>query len=187
MNVTQLRPNTPTIAPQAKQAVTVDWCKNPTLAPRLMQFFVANTPADYSTFSGKPPRILGYAAWSTKHADNVSALTERTRAPEPMPGRNAELVVTATRPDMSLVGLMVVSFRHGSNPHVVLEDIVVEKGRRSEGVGEAIFQWVDEQARSLGLLSWYLETGTTNSRAHKFFERLGFKPRAVIMELYRAI
>ncbi|MEI7720042.1 MAG: GNAT family N-acetyltransferase [bacterium] len=152
-----------------------------------MRFFVANVPEDYSTFSGKPPRILGYSSWSTRHQENIAALAERIKSLEPVPGRNAELVVTAIRDDASLAGLMVVSFRHGLNPHVVLEDIVVEKGHRSEGVGNALFKWVDEQARSLGLLSWYLETGNTNARAHKFFERLGFKPRAVIMELYRAI
>lgn len=184
-NVTRLRPRRN--PEEGQPPPSIEWCVDPEYAEELMRFFVAQVPGEYSAFSGRPPRILDYEPWDTSLRRNIHSLAERIRSnTQPCADCDTNLVSVAKRGD-TLLGLMIVSFRCGANPHVVLEDLVVASEYRGDGVAEALFSWVETEARRLGFLSWYLETGVDNLRAQRFFEKRGFKPKAVIMELHRPL
>jgi GNAT superfamily N-acetyltransferase len=56
----------------------------------------------------------------------------------------------------------------------VLEDLSVDPGIRSKGLGALMIQEVEAEARRRNMDWVFLESGKDNIRAHVFFERSGF-------------
>lgn len=56
-----------------------------------------------------------------------------------------------------------------------IEDLVVDDGHRSEGVGEAILHHLEERAKALGCRHVDLDSGHHRADAHRFYERLGYE------------
>jgi len=46
----------------------------------------------------------------------------------------------------------------------------------TKGVGHAILKYLEDAARSFGYLELWLETGASNTRALRFYERHGYRP-----------
>ncbi len=183
MSVTPLR------KPQwhQKVVVTTAWCQDAGAAARIVDFFSANISGAYSTYAELPPKIFEYDPWHPQFSINVQAIESLIRASptHPPPNTNAKFVVISEDSLGELAGFMIVSFHRSESPYVVLEDIVTRQSERGAGIGESMFEWCDKQAQGAGYDRWYLETSVQNTHAHRFFERLGFKPRAVIMERSR--
>ncbi|MCQ3943674.1 MAG: hypothetical protein DPW22_10750 [Alphaproteobacteria bacterium] len=82
----------------------------------------------------------------------------------------------------ALVGLAFVTLSHDAAvPYGIIEDIVVDKSRRSGGLGEQIMRWIFAQMEAAGIRRQFLESGIGNESAHHLFERLGFKTVSVVM------
>lgn len=68
-------------------------------------------------------------------------------------------------------------FVHGK--HLYIDDLVVTAKRRSKGVGAAFLTHAEEVARDLGCKGLRLCTGIDAKDAQRFYEKNGWKLRAV--------
>lgn len=86
-------------------------------------------------------------------------------------------VVAAHDPGGVLVGAAVVLTVDGPDAaYVVIEDVAVDPGARSHGVGGALIAFIEGAAREAGAQWAFLESGLDNERAHAFFERQAYRP-----------
>ena len=78
--------------------------------------------------------------------------------------------------DDAVVGLAVYrAFRNTfSGLRFYVDDLVSDEVRRSRGVGHALIEWLEHEARQRGAASLELESGTQRTQAHKFYFREGF-------------
>jgi len=72
----------------------------------------------------------------------------------------------------------VAVFRQFENTHIgsrfYVDDLVTDAARRSSGVGRALIEWLEAEARRRGCPGLDLESGTHRTHAHKFYFREGF-------------
>jgi GNAT superfamily N-acetyltransferase len=61
--------------------------------------------------------------------------------------------------------------------YLELDNIVVAEAYRSRGVGELIFDTLEQKAQQEGCNMLALDSYTTNFKAHKFFYNQGFAPK----------
>jgi GNAT superfamily N-acetyltransferase len=73
------------------------------------------------------------------------------------------------------VGL-TVSHSLTSEPHASLMGLVVDAGHRSRGIGQAMMEAAEQWARDRGLGHLRLRTNLVRADAHRFYERIGYKP-----------
>jgi len=82
--------------------------------------------------------------------------------------------------DSEIVGTLQLSFIPGLARHAVkrgqIEAVRVTSNRRSEGLGEALFEWAIEKCRQEGCGLVQLTTDKARPDAHRFYDRLGFEP-----------
>jgi len=78
--------------------------------------------------------------------------------------------------DGEVVGLLHAFFRPALEkpPEVVVEALVVDASRRSQGIGEQLMQVVERWARESGSATVSLYSGAQRTDAHRFYERLGY-------------
>jgi GNAT superfamily N-acetyltransferase len=65
-----------------------------------------------------------------------------------------------------------------------IEAVHVDARHRSRGIGEAMMQWAIAEARRHGCLRMQLTSNKTRTRAHRFYERLGFERSHEGFKLY---
>jgi len=112
-------------------------------------------------------RELGYA----NQAEDV------TRRLSQMDARR-EWVLVATE-DERLVGLAayaVIPWFASDGAHCRVSAMGVAEGARSRGVGAALLDAVETQARDLGCTVMEVTSGEQRLRAHAFYERHGYRP-----------
>lgn len=63
----------------------------------------------------------------------------------------------------------------GFGPKCWLQDMVVDKERRAEGIGELLMAAAETWARARGLTHIELSSGSGRVDAHRFYERQGFR------------
>ena len=83
--------------------------------------------------------------------------------------------------DDGILAVSFVTFESQWVPHAVIEDLVVDLGRRNTGVGKAVMDWIASEARARDIHRLILESGLKNERAHEFFEREGFVTCSKVM------
>ena len=76
----------------------------------------------------------------------------------------------------SVLGIAV--FRLFENTHVglrcYLDDLVTDESRRAGGVGHALIDWLEHEARARGCACVDLESGVQRGAAHRFYFREGY-------------
>jgi GNAT superfamily N-acetyltransferase len=65
-----------------------------------------------------------------------------------------------------------------------LENVFVQSGTRSRGVGASMVTWAIQEARRRGALRLQLTSNLERLQAHRFYERLGFRATHKGMKLY---
>ena len=79
-----------------------------------------------------------------------------------------------------VVGTLQLSFIPGISRRGAwrgqVEAVRIAASRRSEGLGETLFQWAIGACRERGCALVQLTTDRTRPDAHRFYERLGFEP-----------
>lgn len=84
--------------------------------------------------------------------------------------------------DQKLVGVAFVCWNLGVRiPFGVVEDIVIDKSLRGQGVGQQFMDWIFDEAKRQGLKRLFLESGKENHDAHHFFERNKFRQVSIVM------
>ena len=71
--------------------------------------------------------------------------------------------------------IIVPHLGHGLSPMAIVENVVVDAAARSEGLGEHLMRAAAQLARRRGCYKLALTTNIARMRAHRFYERLGWK------------
>ena len=85
-----------------------------------------------------------------------------------------------------VVGLLSLSFRHTlfhPAPSALIDELVVERGHRSRGVGQQLMAEAIERCRAAGCCEIEVSTERSNEAAQKFYRQHGFSHEAVLFEL----
>ncbi len=64
-----------------------------------------------------------------------------------------------------------------------IDDLCVDEGLRGQGIGEALFRFVLEEAKRRGCADVTLNVWEGNARAKRFYEKMGMRPKETQMEL----
>jgi len=164
--------------------LSIKWCGDPSRARELAHFFARNVGPEYISHSElQGSRALSPSEWQTGLPEILESeieprLTE-TQQGTPGPTSHPILVVENGR---ALVGLSFVTFAGAApTPFGIVEDLIVDPARRSEGIGKLIVDWLTTEARARNIGRLFLESGAHNNQARHFFERNGFRICSVVM------
>ena len=85
-----------------------------------------------------------------------------------------------------VVGLLTASHRWTlwhAGPCALIEELVVDKGVRGQGVGRALIQAAIEWAEAQACSEVEVSTEMDNTAAQAFYRRLGFESEALLLEI----
>lgn len=88
----------------------------------------------------------------------------------------ADLQLVAVDGDrvVGLAGLQIGRSLEHDSPVGKLSELVVDENHRGRGLGKALVQAVEREARARGCTFLYLTTAHRRKEAHAFYERIGF-------------
>jgi N-acetylglutamate synthase-like GNAT family acetyltransferase len=82
--------------------------------------------------------------------------------------------------DGTIVGtadvIVVPNLTHAARPVAFIENVVVTATRRGHGIGRELMEEVLRRAEAAGCYKVQFLSNKTRTRAHTFYERLGFEP-----------
>tara|TARA_R110002073_G_C9230636_1_gene560749 strand:- start:211 stop:633 length:423 start_codon:yes stop_codon:yes gene_type:complete len=61
-----------------------------------------------------------------------------------------------------------------TGPLFYVDDLVTDENTRSKGVGHALLDWVENEAKAKGIKTIALDSGVHREQGHKFYFREGF-------------
>jgi ribosomal protein S18 acetylase RimI-like enzyme len=113
----------------------------------------------------------------------------RERAAEPLPqaywvafeaiARDSRTRLIVVERDGEIVGSMQIQFLPGLSrqgaARALIEAVRVRRDLRGQGIGEAMMHWAVNCAKENGCKLVILTSDKSRTRAHAFYERLGFK------------
>ncbi len=106
-----------------------------------------------------------------KLADNASEITKEIIESD-------DKIIIVAEDAAEIVGSAKMFFfpipAHGK-PFAFLEGVVVDKGRRGQGIGTKLSEEAINQARSRNCYKIIFTSGMDRSEVHEFYEKLGFK------------
>jgi GNAT superfamily N-acetyltransferase len=76
--------------------------------------------------------------------------------------------------DVLCVAGFVVTEKLAWGKHLYVDDLVTAAGRRSEGAGAAMIEWLKAYAQRMGCGELHLDSGVQRHDAHRFYRREGF-------------
>ena len=74
----------------------------------------------------------------------------------------------------SLYLVVAPNVTHGARPWCVIENVIVEEGRRRRGIGRALMDRALELAREARCYKVFLGSNVKRADAHEFYRALGF-------------
>lgn len=93
-------------------------------------------------------------------------------------GADANNAVIVAEVEDRIVGsfqfTIVQQLSHHGGRVGLIESVIVDPNVRSRGVGEAMMRWAFDEAKRRGCFRVQLTTNKARTRAHRFYERLGF-------------
>ncbi|HEY1385867.1 MAG TPA: GNAT family N-acetyltransferase [Dongiaceae bacterium] len=96
-------------------------------------------------------------------------------------------MLVAVEQDGALIGCMQLTFIPGVSRRGAwrghIESVRVARSKRGRGIGMAMFEWAIAECRRRGCSLVQLFTDKSRKDAHRFYERLGFKPSHEGMKL----
>ena len=133
---------------------------------------------------GDAPAAAGLMAQLADHARGHidPGVEDRFRAMLKLPGY---AIFVAEDRGGQAVGLLTTSQRWTlwhAGPCALIEELVVDKGARRQGIGRALIQAALDWARGQGCSEVEVSTEPDNTDARAFYRRLGFKSEALLLE-----
>jgi ribosomal protein S18 acetylase RimI-like enzyme len=161
----------------------LSWCADQGKAGFLARFFADNVGLDYISYGELVgPRALSRDAWHPELATILKdEIASRLVAAGAGTGQSDQPVLVAESQERVLGLALVKVVTAAPTSYAVLEDLVVDRSSRGHGIGRAMMAFIVESMRERGCRRLFLESGSSNQRAHKFFHREGFEPCAVFM------
>ncbi len=71
--------------------------------------------------------------------------------------------------------LVMDNLGHLGTPSGIVEDVVVAPARQSQGIGQAMMEFALERCREKGCYKLVLSSNAKRTRAHAFYESLGYE------------
>jgi GNAT superfamily N-acetyltransferase len=94
-------------------------------------------------------------------------------------GRYPDYTLYVVEIDGAIVGsfalLVMDNLGHLGTPSAIVEDVVVDPARHGMGTGRAMMEYAIEAAREKGCYKLVLSSNAKRTRAHDFYESLGFE------------
>ena len=75
----------------------------------------------------------------------------------------------------TVVLVIVPNLTHEGRPYAIVENVIVDRDLRGEGVGEALLHFATGEAKRAGCYKLSLTSNKTRTDAHRFYERVGFR------------
>jgi GNAT superfamily N-acetyltransferase len=99
---------------------------------------------------------------------------------------NAALLVAEEDGKVAGTTFMAIlpGFAHHTAPFCVVEYVVVDETRRSQGIGKALMDYCKERAKEAGCYKIMLTSDKRRDRAHKFYKANGFESSAEGFRFY---
>jgi ribosomal-protein-alanine acetyltransferase len=98
---------------------------------------------------------------------------------------DSETAAVVARTDWRMLGFAIMSF-HFSHRESHLLLMAVDPGRQRNGVGKALWSWLETLARRGGVERVQLEVRADNSCARAFYRSLGFREAARLRAYYES-
>jgi ribosomal protein S18 acetylase RimI-like enzyme len=154
-------------------------------AEALARLFKENLTSAYISHAElQGGRALAPGKWAPDIGTTLrQEIADRLREPRSAfpKGTNWRGVVEAHDND-ALIGLAYVTITADApTPYGIIEDIVIDKPRRSGGLGEEFMRWLLKRFAEAGIQRTFLESGIDNEHAHRLFRRLGFHKTSIVM------
>lgn len=86
---------------------------------------------------------------------------------------------TAGRVLGSYALLLMHNLAHRGTPSAIAEDVVVDQACRGQGIGRQMMEHARAQAREAGAYKLALSSNQTRTRAHAFYDALGFQRHGI--------
>jgi GNAT superfamily N-acetyltransferase len=143
--------------------------------------------------SSTRPDAIAIRTATVGDVDDIARLVAQLHPDHPSdPSRNGEifremlrrearhlLVATEAGRVVGTADLLIVdNLSHGGSPWGITENVVVDEGVRSRGVGRALMLEVQQRARAAGCYMIQLVSLKHRRDAHAFYQRVGFDPVA---------
>ena len=84
----------------------------------------------------------------------------------------------------SMVFLIVPNLSHNGMPWALIENMVVDKNRRREGIGRLLIEYALKRAKETGCYKIQLESSKSRKEAHAFYRSMGFEASGLGFRLY---
>jgi GNAT superfamily N-acetyltransferase len=165
----------------------IAWCGAPLRARELADFFAANVgsaPEYISHGELQGFRAVSPEVWRPGLPEILLCEIEpRLVATKRRPPGNISRPIAVAEEDGQLVAVSLVTFAGEAPvvPFAIVEDLIVDRSRRSRGIGKAVMEWIVAEALVRNIHRLFLESGRSNERAHHFFEREGFRACSIVM------
>jgi ribosomal protein S18 acetylase RimI-like enzyme len=75
--------------------------------------------------------------------------------------------------------LVMHNLAHRGTPSAIAEDVVVDQARRGQGIGRRMMEHARALAREAGAYKLALSSNQTRTRAHAFYDSLGFERHGI--------
>ena len=151
--------------------MSIAWESDADVREAAAKFFVANINADAAYISHGEVQC-GLSIDGVTWADDLES-----RFVEDLASMGADQQLAVMRDDQGAM-IAVALVQWVDTPRVkfgVIEDLAVPAQMRSAGLGQKMMLWIEGEAAKRQSRWLFLESGKNNLRAHKFFERHGFR------------
>ena len=103
---------------------------------------------------------------------------------------NTKPVYVAVNEDDIVIGYVFCVIRETSasnsmkpNRNIFIDDLCVDKVAQGQKVGQSLFEFVKEEAKKMNCYEVILNVWEGNDNAMKFYQKMGMKTRATLMEI----
>ncbi len=166
-------------APSPTGRLTVAWCRDPSQAPAVARLFAAQAEPSYISHSELQG---GRAAAVGRWADDIEARIAREAAAACSPEGGGAKHLALLLDGVDLAGFAFVSFAEDAPvPYATLEDVLIAPAHRGRGAGRLVLDWIAAECRARNCRRLFLESGSGNHGAHRFFADRGFAQTSVVM------
>ena len=112
-------------------------------------------------------------------ADDLVAVLERELG-STLTSHAGRLAVAHRNDELTALAIVELA-QEAAQPYAVVEDVVVSREHRGDGLGTAFLGWLETELHALGIERLFLESGIGNHSAHRFFERHGYSVCSKVM------
>ena len=113
-------------------------------------------------------------------AETLAALAAVARQP------GMRLVVAVA--DGAVVGALMMAvlpnLSHHAQPWCQMENLVVDEAHRGRGIGRALMDWCEQEARAAGCYKLQFQSRNHRRVSHRFYRRLGYQALTVGFRRY---